>query len=107
MWQSADDIASPTERVAKRYTVAKPVLEVVTPAPYPKVDWSCVNSRFIKNIPSPGKFPRQEVQGLLHIQKSNEWYVFAMDIANQDDQDKYTGLINELARYVECCKKRY
>ena len=57
MWQSADDIASPTERVAKRYTVAKPVLEVVTPAPYPKVDWSCVNSRFIKNIPSPGKFP--------------------------------------------------
>ena len=56
MWQSADDIASPTERVAKRYTVAKPVLEVVTPAPYPKVDWSCVNSRFIKNIPSPGKF---------------------------------------------------
>ena len=55
---------------------------------------------------SPGKFPRQEVQGLLHIQKSNEWYVFAMDIANQDDQDKYTGLINELARYVECLKEK-
>ena len=28
-----------------------------TPAPYPKVDWSCVNSRFIKNIPIPNSFP--------------------------------------------------
>ena len=30
---------------------------IETPAPYPKVDWSCVNSRFIKNIPSPSRFP--------------------------------------------------
>jgi len=30
---------------------------IETPAPYPKVDWSCVNSRFIKNIPIPSSFP--------------------------------------------------
>ena len=30
---------------------------IETPAPYPKVDWSCVNSRFIKNIPMPSSFP--------------------------------------------------
>merc|ERR1719282_738829 len=57
MWQNAEDIVPPMERVAKHYTVARPVMEVVTPVPYPKVDWSCVNSRFIKNLPSPGKFP--------------------------------------------------
>ena len=29
---------------------------IETPAPYPKVDWLCVNSRFIKN-PMPSSFP--------------------------------------------------
>ena len=38
IWQNVDDIVSPTERVAKRYTIARPDMEVVTPAPYPKVD---------------------------------------------------------------------
>ena len=28
-----------------------------THAPYPKVDWSSVNSRLIKNIPMPSSFP--------------------------------------------------
>ena len=44
------------------------------------------------------QFPRQEIQGLLHIQKSQNWYVFAVDISNDQDQDKYTDLLNELAR---------
>ena len=34
----------------------EPVL-IETPSPYPKVDWSCVNLRFITNIPSPSSFP--------------------------------------------------
>ena len=29
-----------------------------TPSPYPEVDRSCLNSRFITNIPSPSKIPK-------------------------------------------------
>ena len=28
-----------------------------TPTPYPEVDWSSVNSRFLLNIPCPSEFP--------------------------------------------------
>ena len=30
---------------------------IITPSPYPTVDWSKVNSRFIQNIPKPTRFP--------------------------------------------------
>ena len=44
------------------------------------------------------EFPRRETQGLLHIQKSQNWYVFAVDVSKDQDVDKYTDLLNELAR---------
>ena len=62
-----------------------------------------MNCLALRNTVVPSqKFPRQEVQGLLHIQKSSDWYVFAMDISSPSDQDKYTDLVHDLARYVSC-----
>jgi len=44
-------------RTLWRSLFEKEDVSIETPAPYPKVDWSSVNSRFIKNIPLPSSFP--------------------------------------------------
>ena len=33
------------------------VVKIIVPDPYPKIDWSQVNKRFISNIPEPTRFP--------------------------------------------------
>ena len=49
MWQNADDLVSPRE------SVVKPTVEVVSP--YPIIDMTKVNKRFLSNLPSPERFP--------------------------------------------------
>ena len=49
MWQNADDLVSPKENFAK------PIVEVASP--YPIIDMSKVNKRFLSNLPEPERFP--------------------------------------------------
>ena len=49
MWQYAGDL------VATRENVAKSIVEVVSP--YPIIDMSKVNKRFLSNLPEPERFP--------------------------------------------------
>ena len=47
-------------------------------------------------------FPRQEIQGLLHIQRSYDWYIFAIDIEPGQSEDKFKPLLDELSK--ETCQ---
>ena len=49
MWQNVDNLMAPRE------SVAKPIVEVVSP--YPIIDISKVNKRFLSNLPTPERFP--------------------------------------------------
>ena len=49
MWQNADDLMAPRE------SVTKPIVEVMSP--YPIIDMTKVNRRFLSNLPSPERFP--------------------------------------------------
>ena len=49
MWQNVDDLVPPEE------TIAKPIVEVASP--YPIIDMSKVNKRFLSNLPEPELFP--------------------------------------------------
>ena len=49
MWQNADNLVAPKENVNK------PTVEVVSP--YPVIDMSKVNKRFLSNLPTPERFP--------------------------------------------------
>jgi len=49
MWQNADNLVSP------RDNVTKPTVEAMSP--YPIIDMSKVNRRFLSNLPSPERFP--------------------------------------------------
>jgi len=51
MWQNVDDLISPTETES----VVKPIVEVMSP--YPVIDMSKVNKRFMSNLPEPERFP--------------------------------------------------
>ena len=51
MWQNVDDLISPTETAS----VSKPIVEVMSP--YPIIDMSKVNKRFMSNLPEPEPFP--------------------------------------------------
>ena len=49
MWQNVNDLVSPKERDDK------PIVEVTSP--YPIIDMSKVNKRFMSNLPEPERFP--------------------------------------------------
>ena len=49
MWQNADDLMAPRE------SVTKPNVEVMSP--YPIIDMSKVNKRFLSNLPERERFP--------------------------------------------------
>ena len=49
VWQNADNLVAPRE------SAAKPNQEVVSP--YPIIDMSKVNKRFLSNLPEPERFP--------------------------------------------------
>ena len=49
IWQNVNDLVSPKERVDK------PIVEVTSP--YPIIDMSKVNKRFMSNLPEPERFP--------------------------------------------------
>ena len=51
MWQNADDLMLPRE------SVTKPVPKVEVVSPYPIIDMSKVNKRFLSNLPEPERFP--------------------------------------------------
>ena len=51
MWQNADDLMVPRE------SVTKPMPNVEVESPYPIIDMSKVNKRFLSNLPEPERFP--------------------------------------------------
>ena len=51
MWQNADDLMVPRE------SVTKPMPNVEVASPYPIIDMSKVNKRFLSNLPEPERFP--------------------------------------------------
>jgi len=50
--------------------------------------------------PILNKFPRQSTEGLLHIQRGYDWYVFAIDINNDEEGLKYQELLMDMSAEV-------
>ena len=51
VWQNLGDLVTP------RVSVTKPVHNVEVVSPYPIIDMSKVNKRFLSNLPEPERFP--------------------------------------------------
>merc|ERR1719348_892202 len=47
IWYHSSQLTSSSTFVSKK----------TVPSPYPEVDWSCVNKRFLNNVPCPVQFP--------------------------------------------------